>query len=164
MLPLLVHVTEIFYNFFSQLEFLGLNNPAAISNVSEDPVVVIKSPDLIPERLISSDDLDLVKSLIEINKEVDAILESYDTGGKVQRDEQTTGETVTTNLVTIKKLEKSASKKQSKKAAVKQVIGTKAEEGVCNSNPKLVLERSEACPVHGDVSVWTSVCNHSTNA
>lgn len=29
------------------------------------------------------------------------------------------------------------------------------------TNPELVYERTEVCPVHGDISVWTTVCAHS---
>lgn len=142
------------------MEFLGLNNPA-ISN----PTVAVQSPDIVPERLTTSDDLDLVKSLIDINKEVDTIIESYDTGGKCRRDQQTPVRATKTNPLRFKKSEQIISKKTSKKNSLKheKSVGNNVEEFESYLNPKLVLERSEVCPVHGDVSVWTTVCNHSND-
>lgn len=151
--------------FFSQLEYLGLYNTSN-HNHCQEPIIFIKSPNHHPEKMANSEHSEIVKSLIDMNKEVDSILKSYDTDTKGWSYSKKVAKTTKTNPLRRTKSEQLTNTQSSKKTLLKhrKNMEKRSDELEHCVNPELVLERTEVCPVHGDVSVWTTVCNHPNKA
>lgn len=150
---------------FSQLEFLGLY-PTNSPNTMLDTMSKIEEPQKDPSKHDFSKDKELLKNLVDVSKEVDDILNSCRTSYKVYSDRQ-----IKTNLeVNPIKQNKSENlntfENEVTGTAIKhrQNVGRQSLELSRDVNPELVLERTEVCPVHGDVSVWSTLCTHSYNS
>lgn len=95
-----------------------------------------------------------MSNLVDIGKEVSAVIESCK-----QQSERMVARCTQTSPVRRNRSEpvKCEIGEQRRR---RQTVGKPAVEFSHGAEPELVLERMEMCPVHGDVSVWTTLCSH----
>lgn len=150
---------------FSQLEFLGLY-PTNSSNTVLDSTNKIEEPQKDPSKHDCSKDEELLMNLVGVSKEVDDILNSCRTSYKVYSDRQIKTDPEFNPIRQNKSENLSTFENEVTGTAMKhrQNVGRQSLELSRDVNPELVLERTEVCPVHGDVSVWSTVCTHSYNS
>lgn len=148
---------------FSQLEFLGLY-PSNSSKTVLDTSSKIEEPQKDPSKHDCSKDEELLKNLVDVSIEVDDILNSCRTSYKVYSDRQMKTGSHFSPIRQNKSENLSTTGVTDTGIKHRQNVGRQSLELSRDVNPELVLERTEVCPVHGDVSVWSTLCTHSYNS
>lgn len=150
---------------FSQLEYLGLYRTNSC-NTKLDPMNKIEEPQKDSKKNSCSKEEELLKNLIDVGKEVGDILNSQRTSYKGYSDRQIKADSEISSFRQNKSENLNMFENEVTGSPVKhrQNVGKHSVELSRDVNPELVLERTEVCPVHGDVSVWSTLCTHPYNS